>query len=136
MLIQRVEVLHRYVHVVCSGTMDLEDFAAGLDLGLESAARSGRRVVVMDALNVQGLLSTLQRFVLGNDIAHIQKTHRFVAAILVVANEPPLEVGRFAERVAISLGAVGKSFTDLADAERWIEDYLATFPDSDSGGNR
>jgi hypothetical protein len=44
-----------------------------------------------------------------------------------VANEPPLAADRFAEKVAINRGAVGKSFTELTDAEQWIEDHLATF---------
>ena len=82
----------------------------------------------MDALKVEGTLSKAERFVLGDDIAYAQRAHGFVAMIVVVADEPPLEAERFAEKVAINRGAVGKSFTDLSDAERWIEDHLTKFP--------
>jgi hypothetical protein len=81
----------------------------------------------MDAVNVDGTLSKAERFVLGDDIAYAQRAHGFVAMIAVVAKEPPLEAERFAEKVAINRGAMGKSFTDLSDAERWIEDHLAKF---------
>jgi hypothetical protein len=132
MLTDRVEVRPGYVHVVCSGTMELEDFVAALNRGLESAAESGRRAVVMDALDVDGTLSTAERFVLGDEIAYAQRAHGFVALIAVVAHEPPLEAERLAERVAINRGAVGKSFTALSDAEQWIEHRLGTFPGGDS----
>ena len=122
---ERVEVRPRYVHVVCSGPMDVEDFVGAIDRGLASAASAGRGAVLIDALHVHGSLTNTERFVLGDDIAHAQRAHRWVAAIVVVANEPPLEAGRFAEKVAINRGAVGKSFTALSDAERWIDDQLA-----------
>jgi hypothetical protein len=127
MLTEKIEVRPRYIHVLCSGTIDIEGFVLALNHGLDAAARSGRKAVVMDALEVDGTLSKAERFVLGDDIAYAQRSHGFAAMIAVVANEPPLEAGRFAEKIAIDRGAVGKSFTDLSDAERWIEDHLAEF---------
>lgn len=124
MLTEKIEVRPQYVHVVCTGTIEIDDFVLALNRGLETAAGSGRRAVVMDALHVDGTLSAAERFVLGDSIAYTQRAHGFVAMIAVVANEPPLERDRFAEKVAINRGAVGKSFTDLSNAERWIEDSL------------
>ena len=125
MLVERVEVLGAYVVVECSGPMNNEDFLAALDRGLDVAAHAGRKAVLMDALNVHGTMRTMERFFLGDGIAHVQRAHGFVAAIAVLSNEPPMEAGRYAERVAIIRGAIGKSFTDAAEAERWITDHLA-----------
>lgn len=131
MLTTRVEIRPRYVHVVCSGTIDVNEFVAALHRGLESASSSGRRAVVMDALGVGGTLSTVERFTLGDDITHAQRVHGYAAVIAVVANEPPLEPERFAEKVAINRGAIGKAFLDLPEAERWIEDRIAKFSSRD-----
>jgi hypothetical protein len=128
MLIEKIEIRPQYIHVLCSGTIEVEGFVLALNRGLDTAASSGRKAVVMDALKVEGTLSKAERFVLGDDIAYAQRAHGFVAMIVVVADEPPLEAERFAEKVAINRGAVGKSFTDLSDAERWIEDHLTKFP--------
>jgi hypothetical protein len=125
MFAETIEVRPRYVHVVCTGAIEVDDFVLALNRGLDTAASTGRKAVVMDALDVDGTLTRAERFVLGDDIAYAQRLHGFVAVIAVVANEPPLEADRFAEKVASERGAVGKSFTALADAERWIEDHLA-----------
>jgi hypothetical protein len=135
MLIEKIEVRRRYIHVRCSGTIDIEGFALALNRGLEAAASSGRKAVVMDALHVEGTLSKAERFVLGDSIAYAQRAHGFAALIAVVSTEPPLEAGRFAEMVAINRGAVGKSFTDLSDAEHWIEDHLTMSLDGGSPEN-
>ena len=128
MLTEKIEARPRYIHVRCSGTMDIEEFVLALNRGLAAAASSGREAVVMDALDVEGTLSKAERFVLGDSIAYAQRAHGFVALVAVVAPEPPLDADRFAEMVATNRGAVGKSFTDLSDAERWIEDQLAKLP--------
>ena len=134
-MLKRVDVLARYVLVVCAGTMDREDFVDALNRGLESAARSDRRIVLIDALDVQGSLTTPERFVLGDEIAHAQRAHDIVAAIVVVANEPPLDPERLAEKVAINRGAVGNSFTSRTEAEQWIDEYLARLSSADSPGS-
>ncbi|HEY7769362.1 hypothetical protein [Longimicrobium sp.] len=121
----RVEVLPRYILMVCTGTMNSKEFVVALNRGLESAARSGRRAVLIDALNVQGSLTTVERFELGSEIARAQRAQAAITAIVVVGHEPPLDPERFAETVAINRGAVGKSFTGLAEAEQWIDDFLA-----------
>lgn len=135
MLAEKIEVRPNYIRVLCTGTIEIDDFVVALNRGLEEAARSGRKAVLMDALHVDGTLSGAERFVLGDSIAYAQRAHGFVAMIVVVAKEPPMEPARFAEKVAINRGAVGKSFTDLSDAERWIEDHLAKFPGGASPGN-
>ena len=128
---EQIQLRPRYVHVLCTGRMDIEDFLLALNQGLDSAAGTGRRAVLMDALSVDGTLSTAERFVLGDQIAYAQRTHDWVAAVVVVAHEPPMEPERLAEKVAINRGAVGKSFTDLPAAERWIEDHVENAPDSE-----
>lgn len=135
MRIEEIEIRPSYIRVSCTGTIEIDDFILALNRGLEAAARAGRKAVVMDALHVDGTLSGAERFVLGDSIAYAQRAHGFVAMIVVVANEPPLEPARCAETVAINRGAVGRSFTDLSDAERWIEDNLAKFPGGASPGN-
>jgi hypothetical protein len=135
MLIEKIEARPRYIYVRCSGTIDIEEFALALNRGLEAAAGSGRKAVVMDALQVEGTLSKAERFVLGDSIAYAQRAHDFAALIAVVSTEPPLEAGRFAEMVAINRGAVGKSFTDLSDAERWIDAHLAESSGGESPAN-
>jgi hypothetical protein len=134
MLIQKIEVRPRYIHVLCTGTIEIDGFVLALNRGLEAAASSGRKAIVMDALHVDGTLTRAERFVLGDNIAYAQRAHDCVAMIAVVSTEPPMASDRFAERVAINRGAVGKSFTDLSDAERWIEDHLAEFPGGASPG--
>jgi hypothetical protein len=134
MLIEKIEVRPRYIHVRCSGTIDIEGFVLALNRGLEAATGSGRKAVVMDALHVDGTLSKAERFVLGDSIAFTQRAHGFAALIAVVAREPLLDTDRFAELVAINRGAVGKAFTDLSDAEHWIEDQLAKPPGGGSPG--
>src|SRR5215217_1456688 len=136
MLPEKIEIRPQYVHVVCSGTMEVEDFVAALNHGLEAAAACGRRAVVMDGRSLSGTLTQAERFVLGDDIAYAQRVHGFVAVIAVVSKEPPMEPDLFAEKIAINRGAVGRSFTDLADAERWIETHLAGLPARDSAGER
>ena len=135
MLTEKIEVCPQYIRVLCTGTIEVEGFVLALNRGLETAARSGRKAVVMDALHVDGTLSKAERFVLGDSIAYAQRAHGFVAMIAVVSNEPPLAPDRFAEKVAINRGAVGKAFTDLSDAERWIEDHLAKSPGAASPGS-
>lgn len=135
MLIEKIEVRPQYVRVLCTGTIDVGGFVLALNRGLETAASSGRKAVVIDALHVDGTLSKAERFVLADNIAYAQRAHDFAAMIAVVSNEPPLAPDRFAEKVAINRGAVGKAFTDLSDAERWIEDRLANFPGGASPGD-
>jgi hypothetical protein len=134
MLIQKIDVRPRYIHVLCTGTIEIDGFVLALNRGLEAAASSGRKAVVMDALRVDGTLTRAERFVLGDNIAYAQRAHDCVAMIAVVSTVPPLASDRFAEKVAINRGAVGKSFTDLSDAERWIEDKLAEFTGGASPG--
>ena len=134
MLIEKIEVRPRYIHVRCSGTIDIEGFILALNRGLEEAAGAGRKAVLMDALHVDGTLSKAERFVLGDSIALTQRAHGFVALIAVLAREPLLDADRFAELVAINRGAMGKAFTDLSDAEHWIEERLAKFPGGGSPG--
>ena len=127
MFTERVEIRPRYVHVLCGGTLEIEGFLRALDRAFDTAHEAHRKAVVMDALGVEGSLTQVERFVLGEDIAYAQRAHCFVAMVAVVANEPPLDADRLAEKVAINRGAVGKSFTQLADAERWIEERVAVF---------
>ena len=134
MLIEKIEVRPQYIRVLCTGTIEVDGFVLALNRGLEAAVSSGRKAVLMDALHVDGTLSKAERFVLGDSIAYAQRAHGFAAVIAVVSREPPLDADRFAEMVAINRGAVGKSFTDLSDAERWIEDHLATFSGGGSPG--
>jgi hypothetical protein len=133
MLTEAIEIRPNYIHVLCSGPMKVDDFVAALNRGMESAAIAGRRAVLMDARAVSGTLSTVDRFVLGEDVANAQRAHAFVAAIAVVGHEPLVEVDRLAEKVATNRGAVGKVFTELAEAERWIEEHLSRFGRSNSG---
>jgi hypothetical protein len=135
MITNSITVRPRYIHVSCSGRFDRESFVLALNQGLDRATSSGRKAVVMDALNVDGTLSKAERFVLGDEIAYAQRAHGFVAIIAVVANEPPLEAERLAEKVAINRGAVGQSFTELPAAERWIEEYLANLAAGDAPGD-
>jgi hypothetical protein len=128
MLIEKVDVRPQYIRVLCTGTIEVDGFVLALNRGLETAASSGRKAVIIDALHVDGTLSRAERFVLGDSIAYAQRAHGFAAIVAVVSNEPPLSPDRFAETVALNRGAVAKAFTDLSDAERWIEDCLAKFP--------
>ena len=132
MFTERIQLRSRYVHVQCGGRIDIEDFLLALNRGLESAADYNRRAVLMDALNVDGTLSSAERFVLGDQIAYAQRAHDYVAAVVVVAHEPPMEEQRLAEKVAIRRGALGKSFTEMSEAEQWIEELLAGW-DDDAG---
>ena len=129
MFTERIQLRPRYVHVQCGGRIDIEDFLLALNRGLDTAADSGRRAVVIDALNVDGTLSSAERFVLGDQIAYAQRAHDYVAAVVVVAHEPPMEMERLAEKVALKRGAVGKSFTEMSEAEQWIEELLAGWDD-------
>ena len=84
MLTEKIEVRPRYVHVVCGGAIGIEDFLQALNRGLDVAQAVGRKAVLMDARDVDGSLTPVERFVLGDGIAHAQRAHGFVAMVAVV----------------------------------------------------
>ena len=128
-----IDIRSNYVHAHCTGQVQVDHFVSAVGRALESARSTGLKAILMDVREVTGTLSTVDRFVLGEDIAAMQRTHAFAAAVAVLGKEPLVEADRLGEKVATNRGAIGKVFTDLEEAERWIEEYLSMGSSSGSG---
>ena len=117
----RAELKSQYAQLTCHGHYDKQGLLDLLNEALEYAARNGVQAVLVDINDVVGEPSTAERFEIGEAFAEIQLGKETIVAIAVVGREPLIDPERFGETVALNRCAVGKVFTDMAEAVSWLE---------------
>ena len=117
----QAELKSQYAQLTCSGSYDKSELLDLLELALEFAADNSMQAVLVDISAVEGTPNTEDRFELGARFAEIQLSKETIVAIAVYGREPLIDPERFGETVALNRCAVGKVFTDIDEAIRWLE---------------
>lgn len=112
-----------WVRVHCSGTCSsAAELKATFRIALDVARESHKRRVLIDAIEVTGQLSTVERregarYLCEADLA--DPSNR-IAAIAVAGREPLVDPTRFGETAARERGCNGRVFVDLTEATEWL----------------
>jgi hypothetical protein len=107
-----------YLRAVFEGEVDLTDSRMTLTEIRDAAHSANLQRVVIDVSNVQGELSTMERFEMGSSIAEVFAGIR-VAIVIPDALRHP---SNFGENVAVNSGAILKLFADLESARCWLRE--------------
>src|SRR5438045_2891032 len=103
------EVHPTYVRLDCRGVFDLNSALMVLDQAFDLAARETRDAVLIDARELEGAPTTMDRYHWGVQIAERNAAGARIR-IAVVGSEPIIDAERFGETVAINRGGLGRAF--------------------------
>jgi len=113
------EVRATYVRLHCRGAYDFDSALMVFDQAFDLATHEGLDAVLIDAREVEGTPTTMERYRSGVHIAK-RSTTRPRIRIAVVGDEPPIDADRFGEIVAANRGGSGRAFTDIQEAMAWL----------------
>ncbi len=109
-----------YDQFIGRGAFELDAFLKFLDDVLLRAKELDAVRVMVDIRELEGRMSTFERFQVGERFARQQSTLAHEVQVVVVGAEPLDAKGRFGETVARNRGANGRVFTDEEEALRWL----------------
>ena len=112
-----------HVYQRWTGTYSLNEAKRGLQSAIDSALESDRSRVLVDAFGVTGDIPFMERYEIGVFIAEYISAHALgkIWKIAVASHEPPIDPGRFAETVAVNLGAHQfRATTSIDEAFEWL----------------
>lgn len=111
-----------YVCLRCTGTCSSNsELTQVFRDALDAAHEHKRFKVLIDANNVKGQLSTLDRYKGASFLSEQNLSGPVrVTTIAIVGQEPLIDPGRFGETVARNRGVNGRVFTDLDKAIVWL----------------
>jgi hypothetical protein len=118
-VIVTAEVRATHVRLHCLGVFDFSSALMLLDQAFELARQTGLEAVLIDARELEGAPTTMERYHWGVQIATRSAAGPRIR-IAVVGNEPIIDPDRFGEIVATNRGASGRAFTDLQEAIAWL----------------
>jgi len=118
-----IQVRPSYLSVEISGLFDLVAAEACLRDILSAAANEGLQKILIDVRRLQGILSTADRFSIGQFVSRERLKHEVTRDVRMafVGKDPVVEPGRLAETVAVNRGARFRVLTDLEEALDWLE---------------
>jgi hypothetical protein len=111
-----------YVCLRCTGTCSsLSELTEVFWNAIKAIQEHPSSKVLIDANNVEGQLSTLDRYEGASFLSehHISGPVR-ITAIAIAGQEPLIDPDRFGETVARNRGVNGRVFTDLDEAVAWL----------------
>lgn len=117
-----IQVHTDHVCMVCEGDYVLTDALHIIQTALETADRNKLLKILFDWRNVQGQLTTMQRYELAEQGASLYAKMPAAGRILIamVNNEETVDPERFGEEVAINRGVPLKVTTDMQEALMWL----------------
>ena len=114
-----------YIQVTVNGKYDLNEVKRIFDIILDNAMERRISKILIDARNLSGTLTTMERYDIGEYLAKInfdfyQMPDTPPLRLACVAVEPPMEPSRFVQTVARNRG-VDIMITDtMAEALKWL----------------
>ena len=114
------EVRGCYLLLHCAGVYDYPSAVMIFDQAFDAAKAEGLCAVLVDARQVEGAPTTMDRYNWGVHIAN-RSAAGLRIWIAVVGNEGIIDPDRFGETVAFNRGAFGRAFTDFTEAIAWLE---------------
>lgn len=114
----RIEFVAEQLRARVTGVFDSTTAKTELARGIAKAMRLGIRKVLVDARALQGEISILERFALGEDVAALTRGR---IAIAIVDLPERVWPDRFVETVAANRGALIKVTTDYTEALAWLD---------------
>lgn len=114
----RIEFVAEQLRARVTGVFDIATAKAELAKGVAEALRLGITKVLIDARGLDGEISILDRFALGEEVAALTRGR---IAIAIVDMPDRVWPDRFVETVAANRGALVKVTTDYAEALAWLD---------------
>jgi len=114
------EAKSSYLHISCSGTFDLAEAGRVFQQAFDVAAQQHLLKVLVDIRSVDGDVSTMDRYAIGDFIARQYLQHAGIK-VGVVGAEPLVHSARFGATVARNRGAFFKAATDLNEVLEWLD---------------
>lgn len=125
-LLLRTRVEPGSLHARISGPFSLDEAKRTFLEILAAIAQHKMDKVLIDGREIEGVPTTIQRFIYGEFAATATRTLRERKVFpnppqfAYVLKEPVLDPMRFGETVAVNRGMHVKAFDDLEDALRWL----------------
>jgi hypothetical protein len=121
----KVEVKPDYVSMLWEGAFESSDIEYFTTQLIETCKTRRCSKMLIDLREVQGTLSTMDRFNIGLTGSTKYFKAKLTGKILncrfaAVGHVPLMDPSRFAETVAVNRGVNVKSFTDINEALRWL----------------
>jgi hypothetical protein len=114
-----IEFRDKYILCTTSGPAVVTELMSLFRNLCEAAAERGCCRIVVDCQELQGSLSTVDKYMLGAEIATRSQALNLTASFVVVGL-PPLVDG-FGALVASNRGLSAQVFRDLTEAIKWVE---------------
>jgi hypothetical protein len=118
-----IKPLPTHIHVKGEGSYVLADAVQIIGEALAAAGAHRQPRILIDARNITGDLSTMQRFEFSEAVVQLYscKPAGCAALIALVGNEPLLDPDRFGETVAVNRAVPVKVTTDIKEALDWLK---------------
>lgn len=115
-------IMPAYVRLRCTGTCSsVLDLKQVFQSAIDAARESQREKILIDADNVKGQLSTLDRYEGASFLSDLTiQSPIKIMAIAIAGKEPLIDPTRFGETVARNRGVNGRVFLDLDEAIKWL----------------
>jgi len=112
-----------YVCLQCTGYCTLEAVKDLYSSAVNAALEHGSSHVLIDAIEVKGDLTLLERYESSEYLAReiLRRAPGKIKKIAVCSMEPPLDPQRFGEIVAKNRGINAKATTDMDEAVAWLD---------------
>jgi len=109
-----------YLHATLTGSLSLKDLLQAFETTFDAAVGRGLRLILVDCSGLDGELSTMDRYSLGESgIAYwSSKLARLVPRIAVVGKPPVID--GFAALVASNRGIDAQTFPETQRALDWL----------------
>ena len=118
MLEPKFEVKDRYLLVTVTGRVTVSETLAIYQKACDLAAETGLNRVLVDAFAVEGDLTTMERYILGQTMAKYS-LDRSINPRVATIGLPPLVDG-FGTHVAANRGVTTATFSDRKRALSWL----------------
>ena len=111
-----------FLRLRCSGHCSLADVTKVYSQVVSAALEHDRSRVLIDAILVDGELTTMERYASSEFIASDirQRALGKITRIAVCGREPLIDPQRFGETVAVNRGVNAKASTDVNEAVAWL----------------
>ena len=111
-----------YARFVYSRLYSKESFLRLFSDALDIAVANGRVAALIDVREMTGPIpDTMERFEIAEAAAEIQLGKSNLVSVVVLGKTPWVDENRFGETVFLNRAAVGRVFTNEADAITWLE---------------
>jgi len=109
-----------YLHATLTGSLSLKDLLQAFETTYDAAVSRGLRCILIDCSGLDGELSTMDRYSLGESgIAYWSSRLAQVVPKIAVVGKPPVIDG-FAALVASNRGIDASTFSEIQRALDWL----------------